>query len=126
MSGRTKSEEAVTMTESVRGGVKTLAIRLPDELHAQLTLITQLEGVTLTDAIRAAIDGYVEQRRGNEALAAQANAALAQIDEQAAIRRQALQSLLGTAPKATAAAPTPIRRSTGDKATRLITTEPGS
>ena len=35
-----------------RGGVKTLAIRLPDELHAQLVIVASLEDASLTDTIR--------------------------------------------------------------------------
>lgn len=51
------------MAEPRSGGVKTLAIRLPDELHAQLTLIAQLDGVSLTDATRQAIERLIERKR---------------------------------------------------------------
>jgi predicted DNA-binding protein len=42
------------------GGVKTLAIRLEPELHAQLSLIAQLTGSTITDEIRAALEAHIE------------------------------------------------------------------
>ena len=45
------------------GGYKTIGVKLPDELHAQLTLVAQLDEMSLTDAIRAAIDGYLERKR---------------------------------------------------------------
>lgn len=86
------------MTEasaSASGGVKTLGIKLPDDLHAQLVLIAQLDGVSLTDAIRAAIDGYIERKRGEGDLAERAARALDEIEREAAQRRDALQALFG-------------------------------
>ena len=78
-----------------RGGVKTLAIRLPDELHAQLVLIASLEGQSLVDTIRQAISELIERKRGDGALAAQAAKALEEMEQEAQARRQALQALLG-------------------------------
>jgi hypothetical protein len=76
-------------------GVKTLGIKLPDELHAQLVLIAGLEGLSLTDAIRQAIDGYIERKRGEGDLAARAAQALGEIEREASLRRDALQALFG-------------------------------
>jgi hypothetical protein len=86
-------------------GVKTLGIKLPDELHAQLVLIAQLDGLSLTDAIRQAIDYYIERKRGEGDLAARAAQALGEIEREAAMRRDALQALFG--PQAQTA-PTPV------------------
>jgi hypothetical protein len=110
--GRISTEEVCPMTEAnagTSGGVKTLGIKLPDELHAQLVLIAGLDGMSLTEAIRAAIDGYIERKRGEGDLAARAAQALAEIERDAAMRRDALQSLFGspttTAKQAAAAEP---------------------
>ena len=78
-----------------RGGVKTLAIRLPDELHAQLVLIASLEGQSLTDTIRQAISELIERKRGDGDLAAQAAKALEEMEQEAQARKSALQALLG-------------------------------
>ncbi len=78
-----------------RGGVKTLAIRLPDELHAQLVLVASLEDKSLADTIRQAIEELIERKRAGGDLAAQAAKALEEIDRETAARRQALQALLG-------------------------------
>lgn len=107
------------MTEGPRGGVKTLAIRLPDELHAQLVLVAQLDGISLTDAIRQAIDGLIERRRTEGDLAARAETALAEIEREAEARRAAIQSLFGSGPAAPPAAE-PSERPKGR------TTRPGS
>jgi predicted DNA-binding protein len=94
------------MSEPSGRGYKTLAIRLSDELHAQLVLIAGLEGTSLTDAIRTAIEELIERRRADGQLAVQAAKALEEMDQEAATRRQALQALLestGTAGERAAA-----------------------
>lgn len=53
--------------------MKTMAIRLEDDLHAQLNVIATLEGETITDIIRASIIAYIESRK--DALASKAEAA---------------------------------------------------
>jgi antitoxin component of RelBE/YafQ-DinJ toxin-antitoxin module len=73
--------------------VKTLAIRLDDELHAQLHSVTLLEGVTITDAIRTSIRDYIDDRRIS--LRGKAQDALVQIDQEASERRAAISSLFG-------------------------------
>ena len=84
------------MTEGPRAGVKTLAIRLPDELHAQLVLLAQFEGSTLTDAIRQAIEQFIERQRTEGDLAGRAAEALAEIEREVTARREAIQALFGT------------------------------
>ncbi len=75
--------------------VKTLAIRLEEDQHAQLGMIAQLEELTVTDAIRQAIEQWIEARRSNPQLQARAEAVLADIDRDAATRRDAIATLLG-------------------------------
>jgi hypothetical protein len=76
--------------------MKTLAIRLEEDQHAQLGMIAQLEELTVTDAIRQAIEQWIETRRSNPQLQARAEAVLADIDRDAATRRDAIATLLGT------------------------------
>ena len=93
-----------------RSGVKTLAIRLPDELHAQLVLIASLEGQSLTDTIRQAISDLIDRKRGDGDLAAQAAKALEEMEQEAQARRQALQALLGpTVAAEPSGSPSPAR-----------------
>jgi predicted DNA-binding protein len=83
---------------TARGGVKTLAIRLPDELHAQLVLVASLEDKSLTDTIRQAIEELIERKRSDGDLAAQAAKALEEIERETEARKVALQALLGGQP----------------------------
>jgi hypothetical protein len=98
--GRISTEEVSTMTEGGPGGTKTLGIKLPDELHAQLVLIATLEKLSLTDAIRQAIDYYIDRKRGDGDLAARAAEAAEEIEREAAMRREALNALFGPQPPA--------------------------
>jgi predicted transcriptional regulator len=75
--------------------MKTLAIRLEEEQHAQLGMIAKLEELTVTDAIRQAIDQWIELKRSNPELQARAEAVLADIEQEAATRRGAINALLG-------------------------------
>jgi predicted transcriptional regulator len=76
--------------------MKTLAIRLDEALHTQLAVVAQLEGQSLNDAIRLAIEGYIGQRKA--ALSDRAEAALAEIEREAAVRREAITALFGDGP----------------------------
>ena len=80
--------------------MKTLAIRLEEDQHAQLSVIAQLEELTVTDAIRQAIEQWVEARRDSPALKQRAQAVLEDIEQEAASRRGAIAALLGDKPAA--------------------------
>lgn len=117
MAGRTSTEE-VSMTEGsqpANQGVKTLGIKLPDDLHAQLVLIAGLDGLSLTDAIRQAIDYYIERKRGEGDLAARAAQALEEIEREAAQRRGALEALFGQHAQTATEAASTTRRKRGEQ-----------
>ena len=76
--------------------MKTLAIRLEEEQHAQLTVLAQLDQLTVTDAIRQAIDQWIETKRTSPKLIEQAESVLAEIERDAANRRGAIAALFGS------------------------------
>lgn len=90
-------------------GIKTLAIQLTDEQHAQLALIAQVEGVPLKDILRQAVDALIAAKRAEDDFAARAAAVLEDIDREAAARRQAIQALFGSDAPPAAESP-PARR----------------
>ena len=81
--------------------MKTLAIRLEEDQHAQLGVIAQLEELTVTDAIRQAIEQWIETRRDSPVLKQRAQAVLDTIEQDAATRRNAIAALLGSEASAT-------------------------
>lgn len=86
-------------------GVKTLGIKVPDALHAQFTLVAQLDGISLGDAALRAVELYVETKRSESDFAARAQAALEEIEREAAARRGAIQGLFGESTVAPPAEP---------------------
>lgn len=89
-------EVGLAMSEPKNAGVKTLGLRLPDALHAQFTLVAQLDGMSLGDAAVKAVESYVEAKRSEPHFAERAQAALEEIEREAGARRGAIQGLFGT------------------------------
>ena len=97
-------------------GVKTLAIRLEPDLHAQLSLIAQLRGSTITDEIRTALATHIESIKAQPEFAARADDVLDAIAREALARREAIASLFGvTADRQTTATATETPGSRGRK-----------
>lgn len=78
--------------------MKTMAIRLDDELHEQLSILAQLENTSITELIRTAIEQHLSAKRNDPELAAQADEILAEIDAQATKRREAISALFEPTP----------------------------
>ncbi|MCA1709304.1 MAG: antirestriction protein ArdA, partial [Actinobacteria bacterium] len=90
-----KGVSAMTEPNGGKAGVKTLGIRLPDELHAQFALVAQLDGINLTAAVQRAVELYVQTKRSESDFTERANQALAEIEREAASRRTAIEALFG-------------------------------
>jgi hypothetical protein len=75
--------------------MKTLGIRLEDELHAQLSVLAQLAESSITDEIRLAIERHVETRRTDPELTLRAQAVREEIDREAQLRQNAIATLFG-------------------------------
>jgi hypothetical protein len=96
VTGRISTEEVYAMTEgnqSAPAGTKTLGVALPDELHAQFGLVAGLKNLSLKDAVRQAVELWIQQSRSE--LAERAQEAMAEIERDAALRRDALAALFG-------------------------------
>ena len=76
--------------------MKTLAIRLDDELHAQLSVLAQLSGTSLTDEIRQALESHLKATRDNPELTKRAQAVSEEIEQEAQARQAAIATLFGT------------------------------
>ena len=90
--------------------MKTLAIRLEDEQHARLTILSKLAEVSVTDAIRTAIDEHLTKLAADPDISAKAEGLTEAIDREAAEQRSAITALFG-ATKATGTPRSPRARS---------------
>ncbi|MFL6162733.1 MAG: hypothetical protein ACJ74U_10945 [Jatrophihabitantaceae bacterium] len=102
-----------------RNGVKTLGIRFKPALHTQLSVIAQLRGRSFQDEVIAASEAHVAQAKTDPALVSRIEAAMVDIDRDAASRRDALAALFGTAEPTAQAAGTgaeqPVQPDSGGK-----------
>lgn len=79
-----------------RNGIKTLGIRFRPDLHTQITVIAQLRGHSFQDEVIAASEVHVAQAKSDPELVGRIQAAIADIDRDAASRRNALSALFST------------------------------
>ena len=83
------------MPEPKGSDVRTLAVRVSPDFHAQLSMVAQVDGISLTDLMMTALQNHVAARRQAEDFQAKVQAALAE-EEARMARTRAM--LLGTAP----------------------------
>ncbi|WP_082809216.1 ribbon-helix-helix protein, CopG family [Tsukamurella tyrosinosolvens] len=82
------------------GPVKPLAVRLPEDLRAQLDVLAQLTGRSTTEEIRAALEHWVEKSKSDPAVLKQAEAVKAEIEREAQTRRNAIAAIFDGKPSA--------------------------
>lgn len=75
--------------------VKTLAIRLDPDLHSRLTILAKLNGVSITDVIRSAIEKEIDVLAKNPQVAEKAHEFQAAIARDAEQQQAAIQALFG-------------------------------
>jgi hypothetical protein len=79
---------------------RTLAVRVSPDYHAQLSMVAQVDEMTLVDLMMTALDKYMASRRESEDFKAKVQQALEDAEAQMA-RTRAM--LLGTLPEGSAA-----------------------
>lgn len=84
--------------DSSNGRVKTLGIRFEADIHADMTLIASLRGTSFQAEVLEACRAHVASVKASPELASKADDALAEIEREAAARREAFSRLFGTAP----------------------------
>jgi len=74
--------------------MKTIAARFDDGLFAVLTLVAELEQTSIVDQIRTAVENHLAIKMSNGELSGRAEAALAEIDREAAAKKAAISDLM--------------------------------
>ncbi len=83
--------------------IKALAVRISQDVRAQLDIIAQLNDRTVTDEIRLAIEAWIEKSKADPNILARAESVRADIEREAATKRGAIAAIFDgprTAPKA--------------------------
>ena len=87
---------------------RTLAVRVSPDYHAQLSMVAQVDEMTLVDLMMTALDQYVAQRREAPDFKAKVQKALEDAEAQMARTRAVL---LGTLPEGPASSESTADRS---------------
>lgn len=95
------------------GQLRTLAVRITDDLRAQLDVLAQLTGRSTTEEIRLAIEHWITKAKADPTLLKKAEAVRAEIERDAQTRRNAIAAIFESGNDDTSEASSPAPRSTG-------------
>ena len=76
---------------------RTLAVRIHDDLRAQLDFIAQLTSRSVSDEIRVALEHWVERSKEDAQILERAESVRAEIEREAASRRSAIEAFFPSA-----------------------------
>ncbi len=76
--------------------VRTLAVRINDDLRAQLDLIAQLNDRSVTEEIRLALEHWVNRSKSDPKVLERAEVVRAEIEREAATRRGAIEAIFAS------------------------------
>jgi predicted transcriptional regulator len=102
-------EERYMSTKDPTRGYKTLAIRLDDDVHAQLQVIARLQDTSIAAEIAQAIDAHLQAKRSDPELSSRAASVLEDIEAESRQRQDAIASLFSDKPGATSTKATRTR-----------------
>lgn len=107
------------------GQLRTLAVRITEELRAQLDVIAQLTGRTATEEIRLALEHWIDKTKSDPAVFKKAEAVRAEIEREAETRRQAIAAIFSSEPVTRGRTPSHRPGSTASKPSEPPASPPG-
>lgn len=87
------SDTTPTSNSQSYGQVKTLAVRVSEDLRAQLDIIAQLNDRTVTEEIRLALEAWIAKSKSDPAVLKRAESVRAEIEREAATKRNAISAI---------------------------------
>lgn len=87
------SETPAAGSTGTSGQIRTLAVRISDDLRAQLDIIAQLTGRSTTEEIRLALEHWIDRTKSDPAVLKKAEAVRAEIEREAQTRRNAIAAI---------------------------------
>lgn len=77
------------------GQLRTLAVRVSEDLRAQLDIIAQLTGRSATEEIRLALEHWIEKTKTDPEILKKAQQVQAEIERKAQTQRSAIAAIFG-------------------------------
>lgn len=78
--------------------MRTLAVRITDDLRAQLDVIAQLNDRSVTEEIRIALEAWVVTSKSDPKVLARAETVRAEIEREAKTKQSAIEAIFGGEP----------------------------
>lgn len=75
--------------------MRTLAVRITDDLRAQLDVIAQLNDRSVTEEIRIALEAWVVTSKSDPKVLARAETVRAEIEREAKTKQSAIEAIFG-------------------------------
>ncbi|GEK80137.1 ribbon-helix-helix domain-containing protein [Agrococcus baldri] len=82
-------------TAAASSPIRTLAVRIVDDLRAQLDVIAQLNDRSVTEEIRLALEAWVQTSKSDPKVLARAETVRAEIDREAKTKQSAIEAIFG-------------------------------
>ena len=89
------SENTPAAGSAASSPVRTLAVRITDDLRAQLDVIAQLNDRSVTEEIRLALESWVETSKSDPKVLARAETVRAEIEREAKTKQNAIEAIFG-------------------------------
>ena len=83
--------------------MRTLAVRITEDLRAQLDVIAQLNDRSVTEEIRIALEAWVVTSKSDPKVLARAETVRAEIEREAKTKQSAIEAIFGGEPGPTSA-----------------------
>ena len=94
--------------------MRTLAVRITDDLRAQLDVIAQLNDRSVTEEIRLSLEDWIERSKSDPQVLKRAETVRADIEREAQTKRNAIEAIFAKEPAKKATPPS--RDAAKDKA----------
>jgi ribosomal 50S subunit-associated protein YjgA (DUF615 family) len=86
--------------------LRTLAVRITEDLRAQLDIIAQLTGRSTTEEIRLALEHWIDKTKSDPEVLKKAEVVRAEIEREAQTRRNAIAAIFNDGGNESGGAPT--------------------
>src|SRR3954465_10125715 len=94
--GRNSSRRLAMSEQPTGGQLRTLAVRITEDLRAQLDIIAQLTGRSTTEEIRLALEHWIEKTKSDPVILKKAGAVRPESERKAQTERAAIAAIFGS------------------------------
>ncbi len=101
--------------------MRTLAVRITDDLRAQLDVIAQLNDRSVTEEIRLSLEDWIERSKSDPHVLKRAETVRADIEREAQTKRNAIEAIFAKEPTKKATPPSrDVRWAQGERSRRCL------